>query len=87
VFCWGAPQQGMYSTIPIGGLVTLKMLRRKSKTQFVKQECNTQNAIVLLNYFKLIAPQQLMLRMQVFIKNLKQKDCNRNFIKYDFLVK
>jgi hypothetical protein len=24
------------------------MLRRKSKTQFVKQECNTQNAIALL---------------------------------------
>jgi hypothetical protein len=42
------------------------MLRRKSKTQFVKQDCNTQSAIALLNYLKSIAPQQLMLRTQVF---------------------
>jgi hypothetical protein len=28
-----------------------------------------QNAIALLNYLKRIAPQQLMLRMQVFTKN------------------
>jgi hypothetical protein len=41
------------------------MFRRKSKMQFVKQECKTQNALALLNYLKLIAPQQLMLRMQV----------------------
>jgi hypothetical protein len=34
------------------------MLRRKSKTQFVKQERNTQKAIVLLNYLKRIAAQQ-----------------------------
>jgi hypothetical protein len=33
----------------IVGRATLKMLGRKSKTQFVKQECNTQNAIALLN--------------------------------------
>jgi hypothetical protein len=45
------------------------MLRRKSKTQLVKQERNTQNAIALLNYLKRIAPQQLMLRTQVFTKN------------------
>jgi hypothetical protein len=32
-----------------GGRTTLKMLRRKSKTQFVNQERNTQNAIALLN--------------------------------------
>jgi hypothetical protein len=44
------------------------MLRRKSRTQLVKQEHNTQDAIVLLNYLKRIAPQQLMLRTQVFIK-------------------
>jgi hypothetical protein len=43
-------------------------LRRKSKTQFVKQERNMQNAIALMNYLKHIAPQQLMLRMQVFTK-------------------
>jgi hypothetical protein len=32
------------------------MLRRKSKTQFVKQERNAQDAIALLNYLKRIAP-------------------------------
>jgi hypothetical protein len=37
---------------------TLKMLRRISKTQFVKQERNTQKAIALLNCLKRIAPQQ-----------------------------
>jgi hypothetical protein len=47
----------------------LKMLRRKSKMQFVKQEHDTQNAIALLNYLKRIAPQQLMLTTQVFTKN------------------
>jgi hypothetical protein len=52
----------------IVGRATLKMLRRKSKTQFVKQEHNTQIAIALLNYLKHIAPQQLMLRTQVFTK-------------------
>jgi hypothetical protein len=42
------------------------MLRRKSKTQLVKQERNTQNAIAHMNYLKRIATQQLpvMLRMQ-----------------------
>jgi hypothetical protein len=44
------------------------MLRHKSTTQFVKQECNTQNAIALKNYLKRIAPQQLMLRTQVLTK-------------------
>jgi hypothetical protein len=34
----------------IGRRTTLKMLRCKSKTQFVKQERNTKNAIALLNY-------------------------------------
>jgi hypothetical protein len=48
------------------------MLRRKSKTQFVKQERKTQNAIALLNYLKSIAPQQL--------RNAK----NANFHKKDF---
>jgi hypothetical protein len=42
------------------------MLRRESKTEFVKQVRSTQNAIALLNYLKRIAPQQL--RMQVFTK-------------------
>jgi hypothetical protein len=45
------------------------MLRRKSKTQFVKEQRNTKNAIALLNYLKRFAPQQLMLRAQVFTKN------------------
>ncbi len=49
----------------IVGHTTLKKLRRKSKTQFVKQERYTQNAIALLNYLKRIAPQQLMLGTQV----------------------
>jgi hypothetical protein len=57
---------GFEYDICIGGRATLKMLRLKSKTQFVKQERNTQNAITLLNYLKHIAPQQLMLRTQVF---------------------
>jgi hypothetical protein len=47
------------------------MLRRKSKPQFVKQERNKQNAIALLNCLKRFAPQQLMLRMQVFTQKLK----------------
>jgi hypothetical protein len=42
------------------------MLRRESKTQFVKQERNAQNTIALLSYLKHIVPQQLMLRTQVF---------------------
>jgi hypothetical protein len=57
--------------IPRVGRATLKMMQRKSKTQFVKQERNTQNAIELLNYLKRIAPQQLMLRTQVFKKKFK----------------
>jgi hypothetical protein len=59
------------------------MLRRKSKTQFVNQERNTQNAIPLLNDFKGIVPQQLMLRTSVFIKkNIVQcKERKRNFLK------
>jgi hypothetical protein len=54
----------------IVGCAALKMLRRGSKTQFVKQERNTQNAIALLNYLKRIAPQQLMLRTLVFTKKI-----------------
>jgi hypothetical protein len=38
------------------------MLRLKSKTQFVKQERNIQNANALSNYLKVIAPKQLMPR-------------------------
>ncbi len=55
------------------GRGTLKMLPRKSKTQFLKQEHNTQNVIALLNYLKHIALQQLMLRTQVFTKKLKMQ--------------
>jgi hypothetical protein len=53
------------------------MLHRKSKTQFVNQERNMQNIIVLLNYLKSIALQQLMLRTQVFNKIFFK----RNFLK------
>jgi hypothetical protein len=60
------------------------MLRHKSKTQIVKQERNTQKAIALLDYLKWSAPQQLMLRTQVFThKNLQRKKSNLNFIKKD----
>jgi hypothetical protein len=48
----------------IVGRATLKMLRRKSKTQFVKQERNMQNAITLLNYLKRIAPQKFSLEQK-----------------------
>jgi hypothetical protein len=57
----------LYIPTGIGGRATLKMLRRKSKTQIVKHERNTQNAIALLNYLKRIVPQQLI-RTQVFTK-------------------
>jgi hypothetical protein len=49
------------------------MWQRKSKTQFVNQEHNTQNAITLLNYLKHIAPQQLMLRTQILKHNFLNK--------------
>jgi hypothetical protein len=56
-------QSGYCSSLnSIGGRATLKMLRCKSKRQFVNQECNTQNAIELLTYLKRIVPHQLMLR-------------------------
>jgi hypothetical protein len=45
-----------------------KILRHKSKMQFVNQERKTRNAIALLNYLKRIAPQQLKLGTQVFTK-------------------
>ncbi len=63
------PKKSESIPVPIVGRATLKMLRRKSKTQFVKQERNTQNTIALLNYLKPIAPQQIMLGTQVFTKN------------------
>jgi hypothetical protein len=56
--------------LDIVGRATLKMLRRKSKPQFVKQECNLQNAIAPLNYLKHIAPQQLMQQTQDFTKKI-----------------
>jgi hypothetical protein len=56
-----------------GECAILKMLRRKSKTQFVKQKRNTQNTIAILNYLKRIAPQQLMVSRQVFTKNCQSK--------------
>jgi hypothetical protein len=58
------------------------MLRRKHKTQFLKQERNTQNTIALLTYLKRTAPQQLLLRTQVFTKkNCRAKERNCNLIK------
>jgi hypothetical protein len=76
------------TAISIVGRATLKKLRRKSKTQFVKQECNTQNAIALLNYLKHIAPQQLLLRTQVFTqKSLSRKNATATFLHRIFLRK
>jgi hypothetical protein len=58
--------------ISIVGRATLKMLRRKSKTQFLKQERNTR-----------IAPQQLMLRTQVFTKNFKSQGTQLQLNKHE----
>jgi hypothetical protein len=49
------------------------MLHHKSKMQFVKQERNPQNAIMLFNYLKRIVPQQLMLRTQFFTQKIKKQ--------------
>jgi hypothetical protein len=51
----------VFALFSIVGRTTLKMLRHKGKTQFVKQERSMQNTIALLNYLKRIAPQQLTL--------------------------
>jgi hypothetical protein len=48
-----SPAGGTHTTI--GGRATLKMLRRKRKTQFANQEHNTQTAFALFNYLKRIA--------------------------------
>ncbi len=53
-----------------GGRISLKVLHPESKMQFENQERNTQNTIALLNYLKRIVLQQLMLRTQVFTKNV-----------------
>ncbi len=64
-----------------GGRVPLKMLHHKIKLQFENRERNTLNAIALLNNLKRIAPQQLMLRTQVFTKIfVKAKECMASFI-------
>jgi hypothetical protein len=68
--------------ISIVGRATIKMLRRKSKIQFVKQERNTQNAIALLNYLKrnaTINAKNASFHKKVF----KHKERNRNFIKVE----
>jgi hypothetical protein len=46
----------------------LKNVAQQKQSAICKKERNTLNAIMLLNYLKCIAPQQLMLRMQVFTK-------------------
>jgi hypothetical protein len=57
------------------------MLRRKSKMQFVKQERNTQNAFVLLNYLNALCRNNYCKERKFSQKILKHKECNRNFIK------
>jgi hypothetical protein len=59
--------QSSRSPLTKGGARNFKNVApQKSKTQIVNQERNTQNAIAFLKYLKRIAPQQLMLRTQVF---------------------
>jgi hypothetical protein len=59
----------------------LKNIALKSKTQFVKQERNMQDAIALFNYLKRIALRQLMLRLQVFTKRfLSAKNATATFL-------
>ncbi len=65
IFRTGSRSKAVAPLITKVGRATLKMLHRKRKKQFLKQERNTQNAIALFNYLKRIAPQQLMLRMQL----------------------
>jgi hypothetical protein len=68
--------------ISIVARATIKMLRRKSKIQFVKQERNTQNVIALLNYRKrnaTINAKNTSFHKKVF----KHKERNRNFIKVE----
>jgi hypothetical protein len=50
--------------------VTIKMLRRKSKTQFEKRERNMQKAIALLHCLMRITPQQFVLKTQIFTKKI-----------------
>jgi hypothetical protein len=54
----------------IAGRATLKMLRRKSKTQFVKQERNTQNGIALFNYLKHICAATINANNESFHQNI-----------------
>jgi uncharacterized membrane protein YvbJ len=63
------------------------MFRRKSKTQFVKQERNMQKAIVFVNYLKRIAPQQLMLKTQIFTKkNLKLENATAILLTRSYIL-
>ncbi len=63
----------------IVGRATLKMLRRKSKTQFVKQERNMQNAMTLLNYLKRIALQKFCVERKFSLKIFKAILCADKF--------
>jgi hypothetical protein len=47
-----------------------KCCTAKAKSNLKK--CNTQNAIAVFNYLKFFAPQQLMLRMQVFTPKMQR---------------
>jgi hypothetical protein len=65
-----------------------KNVAPQKQMQFVKSEHNMQNAIALLNYLKRIAPQQFMLRMQVFTKNLLSvKNASAKIVTYHMLYK
>jgi hypothetical protein len=65
-------------TIFIVRRTTLKMLRRKSKTQFLKQEHYMQKAIALLNYCATTINAKNASFHKIF---LKSKERNHNFIK------
>ncbi len=69
--------------MPIGGRATLKMLRRKSKTQFVKQERTRQKCNCAFELFKAhcaattISAKNASFHQKVF----KRKECSCNFLK------
>ncbi len=62
------------------------MLRRKSKTQFVKQERNTQNGIALFNYLKHICAATINANNESFHQNIwSTKNATASLLNKKFL--
>jgi hypothetical protein len=57
-----------------GGRATLKMLRRKSKTQFVKQDHNTQKRNCAFELFKAHFAATINAKNAIFVKKFLK--CN-----------